>query len=177
MHVCCAPCSTAVIEQLRGHYELGAFFYNPNVHPVSEHDERLQEMRNYSKKNDVMFFEGDYDVKKWFDATKGFEKEPERSGKRCDYCFRLRLTQTAILAKQEGYPLFGTTLSVSPHKDATRINEIGRAIALEEGLDFLQADFKKKGGYQRSIELSRQEGLYRQDYCGCMFSHRKNVLP
>lgn len=177
LHSCCGPCSTAVIERLTGDYNITIFFYNPNITEKEEYEKRKAEqikfLETYNQKvsgdEKVSFIEGEFFPQEFFQAVKGLEEEPE-GGKRCTECFKLRLERTAAEAKLNGYELFGTTLTVSPHKNYLLISKIGRDFSLIYGLSFLDMDFKKKAGYQRSIELSKEYSLYRQNYCGCCFS-------
>ncbi len=177
LHSCCGPCSTAVIERLMGSYDVTIFFYNPNITEKEEYEKRkaaqLEFLEAYNQKveeeDKVTFVEGEFFPDEFFRMVKGLEEEPE-GGKRCTECFRLRLERTAAEAKLNGYELFGTTLTVSPHKNYLLISKIGKDFALNYGLSFLDMDFKKKAGYQRSVELSKEYGLYRQNYCGCCFS-------
>lgn len=171
LHTCCAPCSTAVIERLKNDgYDITAYFYDPNIHPKEEYEKRLDEMRKWcSGVINIPLLEAPYEMEKWFEMTKGLENEPER-GARCTICYDMRMDHAAAFAKENGYDLFTTVLSISPHKDAKRINEIGVKLEKKYGIPYLPADFKKQGGFQRSIELSREFDLFRQDYCGCVFS-------
>ncbi|MCK5291212.1 MAG: epoxyqueuosine reductase QueH [Thermoplasmata archaeon] len=171
LHVCCAPCSTHVIEKLKEDYELGCFFYGPNIHPEEEYEKRLKESRGYCANQGIEFLEGNYDKEDWLQAVKGHENDVE-GGDRCRICYRYRLLRTAETAKNEGYDLFTSTLTVSPHKDAAIINEIGEEIGRSTDIIFLSENFKKEHGYQISVQMSRDRGLYRQDYCGCVFSQR-----
>jgi predicted adenine nucleotide alpha hydrolase (AANH) superfamily ATPase len=171
LHVCCAPCSTHVIEKLREDYELGCFFYGPNIHPEEEYEKRLKESREYCAAQGIEFLEGDYDSEVWLEAVKGHEDDEEGGG-RCKICYRYRLQRTAEEAKNEGYDSFTTTLTVSPRKDADLINEIGEEIGESDDLTFITENFKKKHGYQISVQMSKDHGLHRQDYCGCVFSQR-----
>lgn len=172
LHICCAPCSTHVIEVLKPDYELAGFFYNPNIHPRSQYKLRLEEMIRYAKIAGIDLAVGEYDVKRWFEMVKGLEDEPE-GGRRCWICYEMRLERTAQYAAEHGFEIITTTLSISPHKRTDVINEIGVQVAERYGVEFLQADFKKKGGFQRSVILSKRYNLYRQDYCGCIFSLRE----
>ena len=172
LHICCAPCSTHVVEALKEGYNLTGHFYNPNIHPESEYLRREEEMKRYARKIGLDLACDEYDDARWFEMVKGMEDIPE-GGKRCFLCYRMRLEKTARYGKDHGYPLFTTTLSVSPHKNAEKINEIGSEIASKYGMDFLTADFKKGGGYDRSVRMSKAEGMYRQSYCGCIFSQRE----
>lgn len=172
LHICCAPCSTHVIELLRPVYEVTGFFYNPNIQPESQYKLRLDEMVRYARIAGIDLVVGEYDVRRWFSLVKGLEHEPE-GGRRCWICYRMRLDRTARYAAGYGFDLITTTLSISPHKDAARINEIGVEVVHRHGVGFLEADFKKKGGFQRSVIMSKRYNLYRQDYCGCIFSQRE----
>ncbi len=179
LHSCCGPCSTAVVERLAGEFDVTVFFYNPCITEEEEYQKRrkaqLEFIEKFNSENTgiikVYFKEGNYRPKDFLEAVKGLEEEPE-GGARCSVCFRQRLERTAEEASLAGYDYFGTTLTVSPHKNYKLISEIGRSLALRYGLSFLDRDFKKKDGFKRSIELSRKYGLYRQNYCGCRFSKR-----
>ena len=172
LHICCAPCSTHVVELLKEDYNLTGYFYNPNIHPKSEYLRRAEEMRNYAGKIGLEMYCAEYGDTKWFDMTKGMENIPE-GGERCFLCYRMRLEKAAQYAKEHKYQILTTTLSISPHKNAEKINEIGSEIASKYGLQFYTADFKKSGGFDRSIRMSKEAGLYRQSYCGCIFSQRE----
>ena len=167
LHICCALCATSCLERLRkeGH-EVSGYFCNPNIQPRGEYLKRLQETKRLARREDFPLLVDDYNVDEWFTQIKGLEKEPE-GGRRCARCFALRLEKTAKLTKDEGFNAFCTTLTVSPHKNAESINEIGRNIAPDL---FLRRDFKKQDGFKRAQELSRELNLYHQDYCGCIFS-------
>ena len=171
LHSCCAPCSSACLEYLVKNFDVTAFYYNPNISIKEEYDKRVSEMKRLVNiyDGDVSLAEGRYDIKEFLDAVKGLEKEPE-GGLRCVKCFRLRLYETARVAAENGFDFFTTTLTISPLKNAALLNALGREASERFGSEFLPSDFKKRGGYQRSIELSKEYGLYRQDYCGCAFS-------
>lgn len=174
LHSCCGPCSTAVLERLLSEtdYQISVFYYNPNIHPESEYIKRKNEQIKFIKKlnsDRVNFIDADYNPEKYFELTKGLESEKE-GGNRCSICFNLRLSVTAQFAKENGYDIFGTTLTVSPHKNAEVINGIGESISKQKGIDYLVADFKKKDGFKRSIVLAKEYDLYRQNYCGCVYS-------
>ena len=169
LHSCCGPCSSYVLEYLTRYFDVTLFFYNPNIHPEDEYSKRLVEQNRLCDILGIKTVECDYDPQNYFDYVKGLEDAPE-GGERCTKCFEMRLDYTARLAKKHGFSLIATTLTVSPHKNAPLINEIGEGIAKKYGISWLPSDFKKKGGYLRSIELSRQYELYRQNYCGCIFS-------
>lgn len=173
LHICCAPCSSYVLEYLHHYFEITACFYNPNISPKSEYDYRAQELIRLTKEMSLSYpvtcrIE-DYDPATFLAIAKGMENEPE-GGERCTACYRLRLSKTAKIAVEEGYDYFTTTLSISPLKDAVRLNTIGGELAQEYGVPYLYSDFKKRNGYKRSIQLSADYHLYRQDYCGCAFS-------
>ncbi len=172
LHVCCAPCSTHVLNVLRHDYDVTFHFCDPNIHPEQEYRRRLADAEHFARETATPIIAVEYDPARWFEAVKGLEHEPER-GRRCDVCVRLRLECTADWAKRLGFEWFATTLSVSPHKDAQMINRIGAQLAADRGLSFVVADFKKDGGFQKSVALSKQYGLYRQDYCGCVYSLRE----
>lgn len=173
LHACCAPCSSYCLEYLSQFFNITVFFFNPNISLKEEYAYRLEEEKRLISlmnfKNPVKIIESEYIPTDFYDAVKGLEKEPE-GGKRCEVCFKLRLKATAEKAKELGFDYFTTTLTISPLKNATLLNNIGAELATEYGLNWLYSDFKKKEGYKRSIELSRQYDLYRQDYCGCIFS-------
>ena len=170
---CCGPCSSYVLEALTPYFRVTVLYYNPNIQPRAEYDLRLENQRKIiaalPTPSEVDILECDYDGEKYDAAVKGLESEPE-GGARCTVCFRLRLEETAKRASELGYDFFCTTLTVSPHKDAERLNQIGRALGERYGVPFLPSDFKKREGYKRSIQLSKEYDLYRQDYCGCLFS-------
>ncbi len=169
LHTCCAPCSTSAIERLRSEFHLTTFFYNPNIHPQEEYELRAQQMRKYAQKVEVDFIEPEYEQERWFALTRNMEMVPE-GGERCWACYRLRLESTADYAVRSRYDYFTTTLSVSPHKNSQKINQIGREASEKYRIKYLEADFKKKEGFKRSVELSKSGGLVRQDYCGCIYS-------
>ena len=171
LHSCCAPCSTACIEALKDYFDITVYYYNPNITDFEEYQKRKNEQIRYLQTlGNIAFIEGDYNVQTFFEECKGLEKEPE-GGARCEKCIGLRLTQTAKVASSNGYDYFCSTLSVSPHKNSKFINEFGKSI---KGTSiFLENDFKKNNGYYRSTQLSKEFGLYRQNYCGCVFSKRE----
>lgn len=169
LHSCCGPCSTVPIERLRSEFEIVCFEYNPNIHPEKEHRIRVEELVALTKQLEVELIVSEYNPDYWFSLVKGLENEPE-GGKRCEICFRMRLEHTAKFARQNGFDVFTTTLTISPHKNAALINKIGAEIAEKENVPFLESNFKKKDGYKRSIELSKIYDLYRQNYCGCIYS-------
>ena len=173
LHSCCAPCSSAVLERLHRAFDLVVYYYNPNISPEAEFRLRSDEQRRLVAQmplqGDVQVVEGPYDPENFYARVRGHELDPE-GGDRCTLCFEMRLRKTAEYARSIGAEYFTTTLSISPLKDALRLNGIGAALADEYGLKYLYSDFKKKNGYRRSVELSAQYGLYRQDFCGCVFS-------
>lgn len=175
LHACCAPCSTACLERLANFFKVTIFYYNPNITEKNEYQKRIEEIKKLltliNPKYKVELLEGDYDPKVFLDMSKGLENEPER-GKRCYKCYELRLKETAKIASQLGFNNFATTLTLSPHKNCDWINEIGGNLDKEYESNYLYSDFKKKEGYKRSIELSKKYDLYRQDYCGCIYSKR-----
>jgi len=171
LHVCCAPCSTHVIKVLNKEYDLTLFFYNPNVEPINEYSLRLEDAEKLAEKLNIPIIVGDYDNIEWHNAVKGHEQDLE-GGERCKICFRYRLDKAAELAKQEEFDFFTTTLTVSPYKNAELINKIGKELEEKYNIKFLESDFKKEEGYKDSIELSKHYGLYRQNYCGCLFSKK-----
>ena len=176
LHACCAPCSSYCLEYLAEYFKITVFYYNPNIYPESEYAHRVAEEKrliaSLPVKNKIDFIEGRFDPSEFYDAVKGLETAKE-GGERCFTCYELRLRETARLAKEQGFDYFTTTLTISPLKNAAKLNEIGEALADEYGVLHLPSDFKKKEGYKRSIELSRQYSLYRQNYCGCVFSRRE----
>ena len=175
LHCCCAPCSSYVLERLNSIFEIAVFFYNPNIYPAAEFEKRVEEQRRLvaelPHEGHIEVIRGDYDPDVFLRMCRGHEEDPE-GGERCTRCFRLRLSETAKLAALRGDDYFTTTLSISPLKDAQRLNAIGSECAHTFGVPYLFSDFKKKNGYKRSCELSAHYGLYRQDYCGCIFSQR-----
>lgn len=173
LHSCCAPCSSYVLEYLSQYFEITVFYYNPNIFPLEEFEKRVEEQKMLIAKlpamHPISFVAGEYDSDKFYEMAKGMERVKE-GGERCFKCFELRLRKSAELAKEGGYDYFTTTLSISPLKNAEKLNEIGEELAEEYGIFYLSSDFKKKNGYKRSTELSKEYGLYRQDYCGCIYS-------
>jgi predicted adenine nucleotide alpha hydrolase (AANH) superfamily ATPase len=174
LHACCGPCSSAVLEKLCSHFEITVLYYNPNTWPEAEYRRRGEELARFvaaAHPLGVQVVEDEYIPAQFYEAVRGLENEPER-GARCTVCYRLRMERAAQYAAAHGFDYFTTTLSISPHKDAARINAIGQALAAQYGVPLLPADFKKQNGYLRSLQLSEEYGLYRQDYCGCEFSAR-----
>lgn len=176
LHSCCAPCSSYVLEYLSQYFSITIFYYNPNIYPPEEYEHRVNELKSLLQrmpfKNEVTLIERGYDPKEFYEAVKGLEHIPE-GGERCFACYRLRLERSAQLAKEIGADYFTTTLSISPYKNAPKLNEISEELGEVYEVKALPADFKKKNGYKRSIELSAEYGLYRQDYCGCIFSKQE----
>ncbi len=177
LHSCCGPCSSYVLEYLSKHFLVTVAFFNPNIYPEEEYTKRLDTQREIVEKmpfsHEVKLLEMPYDYHRFLSSARGLESEKE-GGKRCVECFKLRLFETAKTAKELGFDCFATTLSVSPHKNAELLNRIGEDAEKSFGVKYLTADFKKREGYKRSIELSRQYNLYRQEYCGCEFSQNKD---
>ena len=173
LHSCCAPCSSYVLEYLSQYFEITVFYYNPNIYPESEYHKRVAEQRMLIEKlktpYPVSFMEGIYEKEKFYRMAEGLERVKE-GGERCLRCYALRLGETAKRAAEGGFDYFTTTLSISPLKNAQKLNEIGLALGEQAGVPYLVSDFKKKNGYKRSVEMSEEYGLYRQDYCGCRFS-------
>lgn len=173
LHSCCGPCSSYVLEVLSERFSVTVLYYNPNIYPENEYEKRLSEqikiIDSMPFNNPVKLMPCGYDENEFLTAAEGYESERE-GGSRCEKCFRLRMENTAAIAKEKGFDFFTTTLSVSPHKNAPLLNKIGEELSQKYGVKYLYADFKKKEGYKRSIILSKEYDLYRQDYCGCRFS-------
>lgn len=169
LHVCCAPCSTWAIERLKNEYNVTLFFYNPNIHPEEEYNKRLENAKRIAHLLELELIELCYDAEKWHRSVKGLENEPEH-GRRCALCFELRLGKAAEFAKKHNFDIFTTTLTVSPHKNHQVINNAGMKLGKEFNVEFLEANFKKQDGYKMSIHLSKKYDLYRQKYCGCVYS-------
>ena len=173
LHVCCAPCSTACLEQLTEAFQVTCFYYNPNIEPEAEFEHRLSELVRLTDEMPLQgvpeVIRGEYEHERFLELARGLEDVPE-GGERCTRCYRLRLEKTAQAARDGGYDYFTTTLSVSPYKNAEKLNTIGATLAEAYGVPYLFSDFKKHDGYLRSIRLSAEYGLYRQDYCGCVYS-------
>lgn len=176
LHSCCAPCSSYTLEYLSEFFEITVFYFNPNISPREEFEKRFSEQERLISllpaKNRITLVKGEYDHGMFLDTVKGLENVRE-GGERCFKCYRLRLEKTAELASRQGYDYFCTTLSISPLKNAQKINEIGYETAEKYGIKWLPSDFKKREGYKHSIELSREYDLYRQNFCGCIFSKRE----
>lgn len=173
LHACCAPCSSAVLERLGNIFKITILYYNPNITDQAEYQKRLTEIHKFVEKFKVKYpikiIDGRYNPNDFWKISKGLEKEPER-GKRCYQCYKLRLEETAKVAEKYKFDYFTTTLSLSPYKNSNWINEIGEELDKKYLVKYLYSDFKKKNGYKRSIELSKTYQLYRQDYCGCIYS-------
>lgn len=169
LHSCCAPCSSSVIRRLEKYFDISVLFYNPNIEPIEEYLKRKSEQIKLLKKLKVKYIDIDYLNNEFREKIAGFENDKE-GGKRCFICYNLRLNKTASIAKEKGFDYFTTTLTVSPYKDSKVINLIGESLASKNKIKFLNSDFKKEEGYKKSIYLSKKFNLYRQDYCGCLFS-------
>ena len=180
LHSCCAPCSSYVLEYLRQYFRITVFYYNPNISMEPEYRKRVEEQKRLIAEYNALegngyqidIIEGDYEPAAFYEIAKGLEQCPE-GGERCFACYELRLLKTAILAQEGKYDYFSTTLTISPLKNAQKLNEIGERLSLEYKIPWLVSDFKKKNGYKRSIELSAEYDLYRQDYCGCIYSKQE----
>lgn len=177
LHSCCAPCSSYTLEYLSRYFSITVFYFNPNISPKAEFDKRFAEQKRLIEalpaENKISLICGDYNYDEFLNIARGYESVPE-GGERCFRCYRMRLEKTAELAKQKGFDYFCTTLSISPLKNSQKINEIGFDVAEKYGVKWLPSDFKKREGYKRSIELSREYDLYRQNFCGCVFSKSQN---
>lgn len=173
LHSCCAPCSSYTLEYLSRYFDITVYYFNPNISPKREFDKRFEEQKRLISqmpfKNSVTLVEGDYNYDDFLEIAKGLENVPE-GGERCFRCYKMRLESTARLAKEQGFDYFCTTLSISPLKNSQKINELGFEIEKKYGVKWLPSDFKKREGYKRSIQLSKEYSLYRQNFCGCIFS-------
>lgn len=173
LHACCAPCSSHCLEYLSRYFRITVFYYNPNISPKEEYTLRIEEIKRFvqefKSENEITLIEGKYEPERFFQVVKGLEQELE-GGKRCEQCFKLRLSEAAKLAKELNADYYTTTLSISPLKNAELLNKIGKEEGDAIGITHLPSDFKKKGGYARSIELSKEYNLYRQNFCGCVYS-------
>ncbi|MBR1765010.1 MAG: epoxyqueuosine reductase QueH [Ruminococcus sp.] len=178
LHSCCAPCSSYTLEYLSQYFSITVFYYNPNIYPAEEYERRVAEQRRFISelpaKNPVSLVVADYDPQEFYSAVKGLEHIRE-GGERCFACYRLRLEAAARLAQQRGFDYFTTTLSISPYKNSQKLGEIASELEGIYSVKSLPSDFKKREGYKRSVELSKQYGLYRQDYCGCIFSQQERA--
>lgn len=179
LHACCAPCSSYVLEYLNNFFEITIYYYNPNIHPELEYKRRLNELKKflsiYKCKNKIKLIELEYNPDEYFNYIKGLEYLGEKS-KRCYNCYKFRMEKAAKYAKENNFDYFTTTLSISPYKNSEWINEIGDILSNKYNINYLYADFKKKNGYKRSLELSKEYGLYRQDYCGCIYSKQEREV-
>lgn len=187
LHVCCAPCSSACLDVLKDYFDITLFFYNPNIHPKEEYFKRDEELKQFAKQInlenadkiktgevcEIKIIDSTYDPEEFFSVVKGLEKEKE-GGARCKKCFELRLSKTAEKCKTYGFDYFTTTLTLSPYKNSALLNEIGKEMQARYGVPYLFSDFKKNEGYKKSIEYSKKYNLYRQNYCGCVFSNLKD---
>lgn len=171
LHICCAGCGVYISKLMKKEYETALFYCNPNIFPQDEYDSRLKEAKKVAKKFGLPLVVGKYNHDDWLRNIKGHETDPEKGG-RCKICYRVRLEETARMAKEKKFACFTTTLSASPHKDAQAINAIGKELSERYGVEFLEKDFKKRDGFKKSSEMSKELGLYRQNYCGCEFSKR-----
>lgn len=172
LHICCGPCATSVIESLHGKFAVTGYFFNPNIHPDEEHTRRLAAAREVCEKMKTPFVVVEHEPESFFSAVRGLEDQPE-NGARCLVCYRLRMARAARFAAEHSFDVMASTLTVGPMKKAALINPVGHEEARRAGVEFLGADWKKKDGYRRSCELSREFGIYRQRYCGCVFSIRE----
>lgn len=176
LHSCCAPCSSYVLEYLTEYFNITVYYYNPNISPMGEYEKRIAEQKRLISemkfKNSVSFIEGTYNHDEFISLTRGLENLPE-GGERCSLCYEMRLEAAAQKAAEINADYFTTTLSVSPYKNMAKLNTIGLKLAMEYGVPYLVSDFKKNNGYKRSIELSTEYGLYRQNFCGCIFSKKE----
>lgn len=175
LHACCAPCSSYVIEYLSKYFNITIYYYNPNISPIQEYNFRLEELSRLLKEmkeaENIEILPCEYEAEFFYQMAKGMEQEKE-GGERCFKCYKLRLEKTAEAAKEKKFDYFTTTLSISPYKNAQKLNEIGKELSEKYNIPYLYSDFKKKNGYKRSIELSKEYDLYRQDYCGCIYSKK-----
>ena len=178
LHACCAPCSSTVLERIAKYFDITILYYNPNITDSEEYESRIQELKKFVSEinlDNIKVMPGRYEPEEFFEMSKGLEQEKER-GKRCYQCYKLRLEETVKIAEQQNFDFFTTTLSISPYKNSKWLNEIGTDLEKKYQSTYLYADFKKKNGYKRSIELSKQYNLYRQDYCGCIYSKKEKEL-
>jgi predicted adenine nucleotide alpha hydrolase (AANH) superfamily ATPase len=169
VHICCAPDALYVVDLLKKNYVVSGYFYNPNIHPSEEYNLRLQDVRKVARILNIKILEEIYDSERWFKITQKFKDEPEK-GRRCDVCYAMRLEKTARKASEFGFDMFATVMSLSPWKKADVLNRLGRMFARKFKINYLEANFKKKDGFKKSVELSKKHELYRQDYCGCIYS-------
>ncbi len=174
LHCCCAVCSMHIIETLKKDYEVVLFFYNPNIHPENEYIKRLENASKIADFFKIKLIDAGYDKERWFNAVLGHENYAEGE-ERCKICYKFRMEKTAEFALKNGFDIFATTLTISPHKDSKTINKIGKELEKEYKIKFLDIDFKKNDGFKHTIELSKKLNLYRQNYCGCLFSLRSSI--
>jgi predicted adenine nucleotide alpha hydrolase (AANH) superfamily ATPase len=172
LHICCAPCAAGIIDDLSKDYDVVGYFYNPNIYPKEEYAKRLNALGKLLDKTGFLVVEGDYDAEGWMNAIEGHEKDKE-GGERCKLCYQMRLERAAKFGAENGSEFLATTLSMGPMKDARVINKIGKEVAEEHGLKFLEEDFKKNGRDKKALEICKKNELYRQNYCGCKFSMKK----
>jgi predicted adenine nucleotide alpha hydrolase (AANH) superfamily ATPase len=171
LHSCCATCASYPVSLLGDSFNITLFYYNPNIYPEEEYCRRLEDIKKLANSTGIPLMTGEYDRAEWLSITKHLSGEPE-GGKRCPLCFDLRLKKTALAANEEDFDIFGTTLTISPHKDSSAINDTGKHLAIETGIDFYISDLKKKDGFKKTVDLSRKHSFYRQNYCGCEYSIR-----
>lgn len=175
LHCCCAPCTSGCIERLMDFFDITFYYYNPNIDTLGEYDLRADELKKLAKKFNLKYIIEKYNSQEFLDIAKGYESLPEGS-ERCFKCFELRLNKSAKFCKENAFEYFTTTLTISPLKNASKLNEIGEMLGAKYNVKFLNSDFKKKGGYLRSIQMSREMDFYRQNYCGCAFSKRDSLI-
>lgn len=179
LHACCAPCSSYVLEYLSKYFKITIYYYNPNIYPEGEYQRRMNELKKFINEykliNEVKFVEEDYNTKEYYTAVKGLEKQGEKS-RRCYNCYEFRMIKAVKYAKANSFDYFTTTLSISPYKNSNWINEIGSRLEKKFNVKYLYSDFKKRNGYKRSLELSKEYNLYRQDYCGCVYSKEERKV-
>ncbi len=175
LHICCAPCSGLISRELKENFEVTVYFDNSNIYPLTEFKKRMEESKKFFENEGVEFILTDWENEKWLKVVKGMENEPEK-GKRCKFCYYLRLKNTAEFAKRNDFKYFSTSLIISPHKDKKTIFNLGRALALKHDLKFLDQDFSENDGYLRSVKFSKENNFYRQKYCGCLFSNKNAII-
>ncbi len=169
LHVCCAPCLVGMVDELLSEYDLTVYFYNPNIHPQAEYKHRLQEVKRFCQLKNIKLIIGEYNIKKWFSLVVNYKHEPE-GGQRCQICFKMRLEQTAKYAQANGFQYFASTLTSGRNKKAELINNFGKILAEKYNLKFLTEDWKKKGRQEKGIKICKELNIYRQNYCGCVYS-------
>ncbi len=174
IHICCAPDASVGLERLSQNWKTEGLFSNPNIHPAEEYGKRLQALKTLANDMGFTFTEGTYEPEVWLESVRGMESEPEK-GLRCEICIRERLRTTARMARDRHFDAFAAVLTVSPHKDAALINRLGAEVGKEFGVEYLATDLKKQDGFKRSIQLTKQYGIYRQDYCGCEYSRSRKT--